>query len=129
MKFDLLPPREQIVTIMKRIYGYSMTTTSGGNLSLLDSNGDVWITPAGIDKGALTPEDIVCVKADGTVEGTHSPSSEYPFHRAIYAMRPDFRAIFRVDNLLDEEYAVARRPAGLRPGRSRTAFIGFTWDI
>ncbi len=48
---------------------------------------------------------------------------------AGWQLRPDFRAIFRVDNLLDEEYAVARRPAGLRPGRSRTAFIGFTWDI
>jgi L-fuculose-phosphate aldolase len=93
MRFDLLPPREQIVTIMKRIYGYSMTTTSGGNLSLLDSNGDMWITPAGIDKGALGPDDIICVKADGTIEGPHTPSSEYPFHQAIYAMRPDFGAI------------------------------------
>jgi L-fuculose-phosphate aldolase len=93
VKFDLLPPREQIVTIMKRIYGYSMTTTSGGNLSLLDGNGDIWITPAGIDKGSLQPADIICVKPDGTIKGPHKPSSEYPFHRAIYEMRPDFRAI------------------------------------
>ncbi len=93
MKFDLLPPREKIVTIMQRIYGYSMTTTSGGNLSMLDAEGDMWITPAGIDKGALTPDDVMCVKPDGTVIGPHAPSSEYPFHRAIYAKRPDFRAI------------------------------------
>lgn len=93
MRFDLLPPREQIVTIMQRIYGYSMTTTSGGNLSMLDAEGDMWITPAGIDKGSLTPSDIICVKPDGTIIGPHKPSSEYPFHRAIYARRPDFRAI------------------------------------
>ena len=31
-----------------------MTTTSGGNLSIRDDNGDVWITPSGIDKGSLT---------------------------------------------------------------------------
>jgi len=48
---------------------------------------------------------------------------------AGWQVRPDLRATFRVDNVLDEEYAVARRPAGLRPGRSRTAWIGFTWDI
>jgi ribulose-5-phosphate 4-epimerase/fuculose-1-phosphate aldolase len=32
-----------------------MTTTSGGNLSIRDENGDMWITPSGIDKGMLTP--------------------------------------------------------------------------
>ncbi len=93
MDFSLLHPREQIVTTMQRIYGYGMTTTSGGNLSILDDNGDVWITPAGIDKGTLRSEDIVCITPEGKVVGLHKPSSEYPFHRAIYQQRPDFRAI------------------------------------
>lgn len=52
MKFDLLHPADQIVMIMKRIYDGGMTTTSGGNLSIRDDNGDVWITPGGIDKGS-----------------------------------------------------------------------------
>ena len=30
---------------MERIYRYRMTTTSGGNLSIREANGDVWITP------------------------------------------------------------------------------------
>jgi L-fuculose-phosphate aldolase len=93
MKFSLLHPREQIVTLMERIYGYGMTTTSGGNLSILDDDGHLWITPAGIDKGYLNPEDIVCIKPDQKAEGQHPPSSEYPFHRAIYDRRPDIRAI------------------------------------
>jgi L-fuculose-phosphate aldolase len=92
-RFDLLHPRQQIVTMMNRIYYGGMTTFSGGNLSILDDNGDIWITPAGYDKGKLKPADIMCVKADGTVEGRHRPSSEYPFHRAIYECRPDLRAI------------------------------------
>ena len=71
MKFSLLHPRVQLVTIMERIYGYGMTTTSGGNLSILDENGDLWITPAGVDKGALKPQDIICVHRDGTVSYTH----------------------------------------------------------
>jgi L-fuculose-phosphate aldolase len=93
MRFDLQHPRDQMVTIMQRIYGYEMTTTSGGNLSILDDNGDMWITPAGVDKGTLRSEDIVCVAAEGTVTGVHRPSSEYPFHRAIYKRRPDIRAV------------------------------------
>ena len=86
-------PAEQISIIIGRIYRSGMTTTSGGNLSIMDDNGDMWITPAGIDKGSLTPADIVCVKADGTVEGLHRPSSEYPFHKAIYKMNPHAHSV------------------------------------
>ena len=70
-----------------------MTTTSGGNLSIREPNGDVWITPAGLDKGGLRLEDIVCVKADGSILGSHKPSSEFPFHQAVYERRPDIRAL------------------------------------
>jgi Fe(3+) dicitrate transport protein len=30
----------------------------------------------------------------------------------------------RVENLLDEDYLAARRPAGARPGRPQTALLG-----
>jgi len=93
VRFDLLHPADQIVMIMQRIYAYGMTTTSGGNLSIRDENGDVWITPAGVDKGSLARRDIVRVRTDGTAVGPHRPSSELPFHLSIYARRPDLRAI------------------------------------
>ena len=78
---------------MERIYRYRMTTTSGGNLSIREGNGDVWITPARVDKGGLRRADIVLVRADGTVEGEQPPSSELPLHQAIYRARPDVRGI------------------------------------
>jgi L-fuculose-phosphate aldolase len=93
MNFDLLHPAQQIVMIMDRIYGYGMTTTSGGNLSILEENGDLWITPAGVDKGSLTPADIMHVTQDGRVTGPHRPSVELPFHRWIYQRRPDLKAV------------------------------------
>ena len=86
-------PAEQIAIIIGRIYRSGMTTTSGGNLSIMDSNGDMWITPAGIDKGSLKPSDIMCVKADGSIVGPHRPSSEYPFHKAIYKMNPKAHSV------------------------------------
>ncbi|HPA20901.1 MAG TPA: class II aldolase/adducin family protein [Verrucomicrobiae bacterium] len=90
---DLAHPRDQILDIMERIYRYRMTTTSGGNVSLLDAAGDIWITPSRVDKGGLARRDIVRLPRDGSAEGPHPPSSELPFHRAIYAARPDLRAI------------------------------------
>jgi len=93
MNFDLLHPADQLVMFISRIYHYGMTTTSGGNLSILDDNGDIWITPGGIDKGTLTREDIVCVHPDGTMNGKHRPSIELPFHQSIYKRRPDIKAV------------------------------------
>lgn len=78
---------------MSRIYGYRMTTTSGGNLSIRDELGNIWISPARVDKGNLTRRDIVCVRTDGTVDGPHPPSSEFPFHKAVYEARPDISSI------------------------------------
>ncbi len=93
MNIELMHPRDQIVMIMERIYRSGMTTTSGGNLSIVDEGGDLWITPAGVDKGSITARDIVCVQKDGTLEGIHKPSSEYPFHLAVHRKRPDVRAV------------------------------------
>ena len=90
---DTIHPADVLKSAMERIYGYKMTTTSGGNLSILDQEGSVWITPARVDKGGLKQEDIVEIRMDGEIRGLHKPSSEYPFHHQIYKTRPDIRAI------------------------------------
>ena len=86
-------PTDQITEIIKRIYNARLTTTSGGNISIKDSEGNIWITPSAIDKGSLRPSDIVCVRKDGTIIGRHKPSSEFPFHKAIYEVRPELRSV------------------------------------
>jgi len=93
MKFEELHPRDQLVAVMNRIYHNGMTTLTGGNLSILEENGDIWVTPSAIDKGKLRPEDMICMKKDGNVIGLHKPSIELPFHQAIYKRRPDLRAV------------------------------------
>ncbi len=86
-------PRDEILAAMERIYEYRMTTTSGGNLSIREDNGDIWITPTRVDKGTLRRDDMVLIRKDGKAEGLHPPSSELPFHQAIYRARPDLRGI------------------------------------
>ena len=86
-------PKAQIALVIARIYNRGLTTTSGGNISIIDSENNIWITPSGIDKGSLTAKDIVCVKPDGSIIGNYKASSEFPFHKAIYAARSDVKAI------------------------------------
>ncbi len=93
MNIEYMHPADQLVMFMQRIYDKGLTTTSGGNLSIMDTEGNIWITPAGVDKGTLTRRDIICVHPDGTCEGPHKPSSELPFHASVYKMRPDLKAV------------------------------------
>ena len=90
---DVQPHRDAVLATIDRIYRDRMTTTSGGNVSVREPDGTLWITPARVDKGELIRDDIVCVRPDGTADGRHAPSSESPFHKAIYAARPDIGAV------------------------------------
>ncbi len=40
-----------------------------------------------------------------------------------------FSTYVKVDNLFDEVYVAARRPAGVRPGLERTAYVGVTFSF
>ncbi len=93
MDIEFMHPAEQICTLMKRIYDRGLTTLSGGNLSIKDDDGSIWVSPSGIDKSSLTPEDVVRIKPDGTYEGKHKPTSEYLIHEEIYKVRSDIKAI------------------------------------
>lgn len=88
-----LHPADQLVLYMQRIYDARLTTTSGGNLSIRDRDGSIWITPGSVDKGSLTRNDIIRIRPGGAVEGPHKPSVELPFHTAIYKARPDLHAV------------------------------------
>ena len=124
MTLQLLSPREQLTAIMQRIYRTGMTTLSGGNLSILDDNDDIWITPAGIDKGKLTPNDIMRVRPDGAVEGSHRPSTELPFHRAIYRLRPDVRAIVHAHPPALVAFSIVRQVPDTRIVPQASRFCG-----
>ena len=109
MRFELMHPADQLVLIISRIYQYGMTTMSGGNLSIRDDNGDIWITPSGIDKGNLRRADMCQVKPDGTVIGPHRPSVELPFHKEIYRRRPDLKAILHAHPPTLVAFSLARK--------------------
>ncbi len=69
---------------------------SAGNVSARCAGGFV-ITPTGMAYAACTAEDMVEVGADGTVIAAgatpRKPSSEWRFHRDIYAARPEAGAV------------------------------------
>lgn len=109
MNFNLMHPAEQIVLLINRVYQKGLTTTSGGNLSILDSEGNIWITPSGIDKGSLTPSDICKILPDGTNVGKYKPSVELPFHKQVYKARPDVSAVLHAHPPALVSYSLCRQ--------------------
>jgi L-fuculose-phosphate aldolase len=61
-----------------------------GNVSARTPEGDVLITPSGLDYAVTEPEDIVVVSLDSErLEGSFAPSVETPMHTGIYRARPE----------------------------------------
>lgn len=109
MNIQYIHPADQIVMFMQRVYDKKLTSMSGGNLSVRDNEGNIWITPASIDKGSLTRRDIICVRSNGDCEGPHAPSSELPFHRSVYKLRPDLNAVLHAHPPALVAFSVVRR--------------------
>lgn len=93
MSYPYQHPADEIVATMNRLYYHGMTTTSGGNLSIMDENDVLWISPTGVDKGNLTRDDVMQVLPDGSFVGKNRPSVEYPFHLSVRRVRPELRAV------------------------------------
>ena len=68
---------------------------SAGNVSARCAPGDgaFLVTPTGMAYDACSADDMVKVGADGTPSGRRKPSSEWRFHRDIYAARPEAGAV------------------------------------
>lgn len=109
MKLLDMTPAEKIAFFMTRLYDNKLTTTSGGNLSIMDSDGTLWISPSGIDKAHLTADDIMWVTPDGVVHGKHRPSTEFPFHLAVLRSRPDLHAVLHAHPAALVAYSLERR--------------------
>ena len=84
--------------------------SKSGNVSV--RNGErVLITPSGLPYAAMQPDDIVEIDMDGRRTGgsERKASSEWPFHTAIYAARPDAQAIVHTHSPYAAALSCARR--------------------
>jgi L-fuculose-phosphate aldolase len=67
------------------------------------------VTPSALPYAQTEPADIVAVSLDGAARGTRPPSSEWRFHRDIYAQREDAQAVVHVHAPFATSLACLRR--------------------
>ena len=88
--------REAVVATALAMNAAGINRGKSGNVSARWRNGafdGFLVTPTGIAYDRTTPEQIVAMTSAGEARGNVLPSSEWRFHRDIYAVRGDAHAI------------------------------------
>jgi len=84
--------RTRIVRTARAMNALGINRGKSGNVSARVEGGFL-VTPSALPYDETAPQDIVFVDGEGKAIGTRVPSSEWRFHRDIYAERADANAI------------------------------------
>lgn len=87
---------EQLCATARSCYARGWVPATSGNFSVRWGS-RIFITPTGLDKGTLTPENLLEIDMDGAaIAGRGRPSAETSLHTVIYRERTHARAIVHV---------------------------------
>lgn len=120
----------EVVRVAKDADRSGMCRHKSGNFSIRDAEtGLVVVSPSGVAREILKPEDCIVVDMDGNVVENlmgRKPTSETPMHLAAYQVRPDRNAIVHTHARYSTAFAILNRelPAiaaeSMHLGKSRT---------
>jgi L-fuculose-phosphate aldolase len=113
--------RSELVRITKKLDEQGLNRGTSGNASVRYGEG-MLITPSGMGAEGLGEDDIVFVNLDGTARGRWQPSSEWLFHRDIFAQREEVGAIVHTHSIASTALACLRKD--IPPFHYMIALIG-----
>ena len=106
---DLIDKKDALIATAKRCFDLRLQTNAGGNLSVrLDAIDAIVIKPSGIGFNECTRDNLQVVHLDGTIEDSpFKPSKDLGFHRDLYRIRDDIRAVVHCHSPWATGYASA----------------------
>jgi L-fuculose-phosphate aldolase len=97
-----------IALVCRRLYERGLVAGPDGNVSVRLHDGSIVVTPSGMSKVDVTPDDLVLVDGEGRVlDGKGKPSSELRMHLRIYERRADVSAVVHAHPPTATGFAVA----------------------
>ena len=110
MTQDIAAVRAEVVRVARLLRERGLAVGTSGNVGARLDDGRIAITPSTMDYDEMTADDVVIVGADGSPsEGRHRPSSELHLHVAVFAARPEVRAIVHTHSPFATTFGAARR--------------------
>lgn len=106
--------KKEVCEIAKRAQRDGLCKHKSGNFSARDrQSGYVVMTPTGVDREVLTPEDMIVMDTAGNVLENLTglrPTSEYRMHLEIYEKKPQTMAIVHTHSMYATTFAVLNKP-------------------
>jgi L-fuculose-phosphate aldolase len=100
--------RHEVVRVCQRLYDRGLIAGGEGNVSVRISRDRLLVTPAGMSKVDVRPDDLVELGMDGRrIRGAHRASTEIAVHLRIYERRPDVGAVVHAHPPTATGFAVA----------------------
>lgn len=84
--------RAELIATARAMQPAGLNRGTAGNVSVRSGDG-FYITPTGMAYDTLIEDDIPLMALDGSHVGCRKPSSEWRFHRDLYASRPEVGAV------------------------------------
>lgn len=100
--------RDDLITTARAMQPAGLNKGTSGNVSLRHGDG-FYITPTGMPYDRLVADDIPFMALDGSHVGARKPSSEWRFHRDLYAARPEVGAVLHAHSPFAVSLACLRR--------------------
>ena len=119
---------EQIVEICERLHARNMLAAADGNISVRLSDDEILITPTGISKAFMRPEQMATLNLKGDIlDG--KPSSERLMHLEIFRTCPQAKAIIHAHPPTAIAWSIAQPTLKKLPSDCLSEVILATGDI
>ncbi|MBN1402783.1 MAG: class II aldolase/adducin family protein [Anaerolineae bacterium] len=100
---------ERFVRVCHRLSQNMYVASHGGNLAWKLESDLILITPTQMNKGDITPQDLVFIRPSGEVlEGTRRPTGETPMYVNFFRERPDIVSVLHCHPPMTGAFALTK---------------------
>lgn len=100
--------RQDIVEVCHRMHERNYISGSDGNVSIRLGADRVLSTPSGLNKGYVTPRDLIITDMTGKkLQGTRKPTTEILMHIEAYRRRDDIRSVVHAHPPVTVAFSIA----------------------
>ena len=108
---EIADAKEELVETARALLGEGLVEGTSGNLSSRLPDGNVVMSPASLEYGGMTPDDLVIVDPEGNMlQGERAPTSEMALHLACLRSDQKIGAVIHTHAKYATMFAVTHQP-------------------